>query len=115
MVMAATAMVLVFMVMFSELYQDNISDKKRILAEDFGASVQNEIIIATETNPGYIRYFKVPDEIKGYDIKLSIVSSTLIVNYTNAIIPFNIPDVTGQLKTGQNKIENINNTICLNC
>jgi len=113
--MAATSMVLVFMVMFSELYQDNLTDKKRILAEDFGASVQNEIIVASETKPGYIRYFKIPEEIEGYDIELSIINSVLLVNYSDAVLAFNIPDITGQPQMGQNRIENINGSICLNC
>jgi hypothetical protein len=113
--MAATSMVLIFMVMFSELYQDNLSDKKRILAKDFGASVQNEIIVASETKPGYIRYFDVPEEIEGYDIELSIINSVLLVNYTDAVVVFNIPTVVGQPVQGLNKIENINDTICLNC
>ena len=115
MVMTGTAMVLVFMVMFSEMYQDNLTDKRRILAEDYGASVQTELIVAAETKPGYIRYFKIPAEIEGYDIELSIVNSVLLVNYTDAVIPFNIPDIVGQPIQGLNKIENVNGSICLNC
>ena len=53
MVMSGALMVVIFMVTFSELYQDNITDKKRILAEDFGYSIQNEFIMAAEAKSGY--------------------------------------------------------------
>ena len=49
MIMAATAMVMTFMLVFSGLYQDNFNDKKRILMEDYGYALQNEFILAAKS------------------------------------------------------------------
>ena len=115
MIISATAMIIVFMVVFSELYQDNLSDKKRIIAEDFGYSLQNEFIIAGETKSGYSREFEIPTTLEGYEYEVYIVNNVLVINYTENVFALPIPEVTGDLKDGINRISHINNTICVNC
>lgn len=115
MVMIATLMVIVFMSIFSYLYQDNIKDKQRILAEDFGYALYNEFILASEAKPGYSREFEVPTTLEGFSYDAYITGTVLIINHTTNIIPYNIPLTQGQLFKGKNIIKNINNSICINC
>ncbi len=115
MVMSATVMVIVFMIVFSELYQDNLTEKKQIIMEDFGYSLQNEFVMASESKPGYSRTFNLPYNLEGFDYEIYILSSVLIINYTDGVFPFKIPDTNGTIIKGDNEIQNINHTICLNC
>lgn len=115
MVMISTLMLIVFMSIFSHLYQDNIKDKQRILAEDFGYALYNEFVLASEAKPGYAREFTVPYDLEGFTYNAYITNRVLIINYTQGTIPFNIPQTQGQIVKGKNIIKNINDSICLNC
>jgi len=115
MVMAATGMIIIFTVIFSELYQDNISDKKRILFEDYGYGLQNEFLMAKQTRPGYTRTFEIPQNLEGFDYQIRIINNVLILNYTVNTFQISIPNVTGNIIKGTNTIINENDTLCLNC
>ena len=115
MVSISAFMLIVFMSVYSLVYQDNISDKKRILAEDFGYALHNEFILASEAKPGYVRNFQVPYDLEGFNYEAHIQSNVLILNYTDGEIYFNIPETKGQIVKGENVIKNVNNSICLNC
>ncbi|MBN2368323.1 hypothetical protein JXC34_04850 [Candidatus Woesearchaeota archaeon] len=115
MVGIATAMIIVFMVIFSEIYGDNLDDKRRILAEDYGYSLQNEFIVAASTSNGYTRTFDVPETLEGFEYGVEISGASLILNYTYNILVLPIPNVEGNIVKGSNMISNINNTLCLNC
>jgi hypothetical protein len=114
MVMFATLMVIIFMFLFSELYQDNLKDKKRILFEDYGYSIQNEFIMASEARPGYMRSFFIPNNLEGFDFSINIIDTSLLINYTSNTFVLPIPKITGNIKKGSNMIINYNNTIMLN-
>ena len=115
MVISATAMVIIFTVIFSELYQDNLRDKKRILFEDYGYALQNEFFMAKQTRPGYTRTFEVPQNLVGFDFQILIINNVLLLNYTDNIFPVSIPNITGYIQKGTNVIINENDTLCLNC
>jgi hypothetical protein len=115
MMMAATAMILIFVVIFSTLYQDNFDDKKRIISNDFGKSIQNEYIIAAGASSGYSRRFFIPNTLEGFDYNISSNDVQLSIDLDNVPVYFYIPKTTGSIKKGNNKIENRNGTICLNC
>ncbi len=83
--------------------------------EDFGYSVQNEFIMASESKPGYTRTFNLPYDLEGFDYEIYIINSVLIINYSDGVFPFQIPGANGALIKGTNIIKNINRTICLNC
>ncbi len=115
MVMISTLMVIVFMSVFSLMYQDNIKDKKRIILEDYGYSLYNEFILASEAKSGYVREFQVPYNLEGFDYEAYILGDVLILNYSEGTLPYNIPETQGQIVKGRNLIKNINDSICLNC
>ncbi len=113
MIMAATMMIILFTVIFSEIYQDNLRDKKAIIFEDFGYSIQTEVIMAAEAKPGYMRNFTVPEKLEGFGYEITILNSTLLINYTDNIFEIPIPKTSGNLKKGLNTIINENNSIIL--
>ena len=115
MIMTGTAMILIFTVIFSELYQDNLTDKKNIIMQDFGYSIQNEFLIASQTLPGYTRTFDVPEKLEGFTYEATIIGNVLLINYTINTFAFPIPPVSGELKKGANVLVNENNSLCLNC
>jgi hypothetical protein len=115
MIISATAMIIIFMVIFSELYQDNLRDKKAILAQDFGYSLQNEFMMAAQARSGYSRTFDIPQNLEGFPYDVSIISNVLVINYTDNIFSLPIPEANGIIKKGTNIIANKNNTICINC
>jgi hypothetical protein len=115
MMIVGTIILVVFILMISELYDDNASDKKRLLAEDFGKSIQQEFLLAQRSKPGYSRDFEMPDTLEGFSYDAFIVNSILVINYSEGQANFKIPSTNGQLVIGENTIRNINDTICLNC
>ena len=108
-------MVIIFTVVFSELYQDNLRDKKRIIFEDYRYSLQNEFLIAKQTKPGYTRVFYIPQKLEGFDFEVSIINNILLLNYSDNVVYFSIPNITGYIQKGDNIITNQNNVLCLNC
>ena len=115
MVMMGCLALIVFMVVFSELYQDNMSDRKNILANDFGYSLQKEFLLASRARSGYTRTFVIPDKLEGYTYNVLVLNSTLIVNYTKASFYFSLPNFNGSIRKGSNTIRNVNDSICVNC
>lgn len=115
MIITATLMTLIFMFLFSEIYQDGLKDKKKILAEDLGYSMQNEFIIASGASSGYRRNFTVPETLEGFPYTISNQESALLLNYTDNVIVFPIPKTSGTIKKGANMIMSTNNSVCINC
>lgn len=115
MVMAATVAMIVFMTVFSDLYKDNMNDKKRLLAEDFGYYLQNEFKIASNAKEGYVRNFELPMKLEGYEYGVFVINDTLILNYTQGLLYFPVPSHEGNLAKGVNSIRNVNGSICVNC
>ena len=115
MIMAGTFMIIIFMVIFSELYQDNIRDKKRILIEDYAYSLQNEFILASAARQGYVRNFFVINTLEGFNYEVSLSNKILFLNDSENIFLLSIPNVNGTIKKGWNIITNQNGYICINC
>ena len=114
-VMSATAVVIIFMTIYSDMYQDNLTDKRAIVMEDYGYSLQNEFLIADEAKQGYERTFEIPYNLEGFEYDALIINNVLVINFTENMYTFPIPDVQGVLQKGDNKITKKNNTICVNC
>lgn len=110
----ATIMIIIFMVIFSELYQNSLSQKKITIANDFGKSIQEEFIIAAQVKPGYKRQFFLPDNVDGFEYSILNENSILWLNFSDLRLSFNIPITYGQIKKGNNIIEK-NEYICVNC
>jgi hypothetical protein len=115
MIMFATVMIVIFMFLFSEMYQDGLKDKQDALFSDFGASIQRELLIAAYAKEGYTRVLDLPEDLEGYDYDISASNQTLVLNGTYATKTFIVPGSSGQLVKGENTIRIANGSICINC
>ena len=116
MVVAASAIIIALMGLFSHLYQNNYTDRERIIIKDFAYSIQNEFIMAAKSKSGYVRQIELPNKIEGINYNIAIYNESLLfINSTNQYISSRIPTTSGQVLVGQNTIKNINNSICINC
>ncbi len=114
MVIAGMLIMIIFMTMFSEVYQDNLRNKKSKIFEDLGFSLQNELIMASQVHTGYKRLFNVPVQLEGFDYKISINNTMLLIDYTENVFALPIPAVTGTFVKGINVIINQDNKVLLN-
>jgi hypothetical protein len=114
MVVSGMLIVIIFMALFSSIYQDNLKSKKVIVFEDFGYSLQNELLIASQVHTGYRRTFLVPAKLDGFDYNISISHAMLLVDYSDNVFALPIPNVTGSFIKGTNVILNQDNKLFLN-
>ena len=114
MVISGMLIMIIFMALFSEIYQDNIRNRKTRLFEDYTYSLQMEFILASQVAPGYRRTFTVPERLEGFEFEAYIVNSMVVVNNSENLFALPIPNVTGVLVKGQNVIINDDNIIKLN-
>jgi hypothetical protein len=114
MILAGMFVIIIFMTLFSELYQDSLKDKKRNAFEDFSYSLQNEFILASQVHVGYRRTFLLPEKLDGFDYGAYITESTLVINYTDNTIQLPIPKVKSNLIKENNIIFNQDNNLTLN-
>ncbi|MFH0870540.1 MAG: hypothetical protein V1866_05800 [archaeon] len=76
---------------------------------DLGYSLQSELILAGQVEPGYIRILMIPDQINGESFIISQSSNDLVLSYKGSDILFRIPSVSGSLKKGTNTITKAGN------
>jgi len=84
--------------------------------EDLGYSIQNELILAAEVEPGYERTIIIPDKIGSADYTIRIKNRDIILRYRQTDLLFSIPNVTNEITTkGSHTISKPDaNTIILN-
>ena len=85
------------------LTKDYSEDKNIQRLLDYGYSLQNEIILASEVESGYERIIFVPNKIDN-DIPYTISQQTnyFVLTYKGNDLVFDIPQVTGSFQKNQN-------------
>jgi hypothetical protein len=113
------AVIFLFTLLFvaiNENLGDKIKEKNNIEIKEIAYTVQDEINLATESSNGYIRNFKVPDDINGKNYSINITADMVYVksiNENNAIaLP--IPIISGNIVKGENTIKKQNGIVYLN-
>lgn len=76
---------------------------------DLGYSLQSELILAGQVEPGYVRTVIVPDQVNGQSFTMSQSSNNLVLSYKGSDLLFRIPAVSGSLKKGINTITKVDN------
>ena len=90
------------------------SDRAFIMLKDIGQSVQTEITIASEVEPGYERTFFIPVDIDGKPYQIRIQGSSLIATLNELEYVLRVPPVNGNLNQSLNTIRNIGGKVYLN-
>ncbi|MGV8162670.1 MAG: hypothetical protein ACP5N2_05055 [Candidatus Nanoarchaeia archaeon] len=109
---------LIFLVIINSVLNSKLEEKKFSDFEDFGQSVQNEFIFASEMEEGYHRILNIPKTINGKLYTLNFGTSTSGNGYftltsDNLELFYQIPEVTGNLTTGYNTIIKEENTVTI--
>jgi len=110
--------VLFFFVIFFAVIQSSSNDKnkekERIVIQNIGLGIQDEIGLASGASEGYYREFQVPQDILGKDYILNMSENSihLILPYVSTSVI--ISNVTGDIQKGLNKIRKENGKVYLN-
>lgn len=114
MVISALMIVVGFLYIFSEYYKDTLAEKKQTVLYDYGVNLQREFLLAEEAGKGYRRGFTLPENVDGFRFTVFLEANTLMLNYSEAILYFSIPNTTGNLTQGYNLIHNEEGQLTLN-
>ncbi len=111
-------MVLLFFIAFFAVIQSNIEEKnqekKRIIAQNIGLGVQDEINLAAGSSEGYYREFYIPKNIIGYEYEISIEENFILISGDKLAMSFKIPLITGSIKKEINIIQKKEGIVYLN-
>ncbi|MEM4260438.1 MAG: hypothetical protein QXG00_04335 [Candidatus Woesearchaeota archaeon] len=106
----------VVLVSGSSFLKDKQEEETYYLINDYGYSLQTEIMLALNSEPGYSRNITVPSTIgnrRKIQFTINNTDQFLIFNYSNdKFIQFLIPNMSGnKIKKGNNVIRNINGVL----
>jgi len=98
-------------VVLSNYFESETREKEYVAVSDFGYSLQSELILASEVEPGYVRTIQLPDELRLVDYTISNTESYMILSYDHGQVSYKLPNITGALHKGTVSIKNINGII----
>ncbi len=106
----------IFFISINENMGDKIRERRNLEIEKIATSVQDEINLASKSSKGYSRQFKVPYDINGEEYDINITGGMVYVRTLNnkQTIAISIPNITGQIKKGDNLIKNEADKVYLN-
>lgn len=104
MLMVSLAIVVLIMMMGVLYYLFiNYSEEKNInKLTDLGYSLQSEIIVAAEVEPGYERVITLPPDAGGANYSIKINNTEIAIKYRSTDLLFTIPRVNGSINTKGN-------------
>jgi len=111
---AGFVIAMVFIVSAGIQLKDLNSEKEFTAISDLGYSIQTELYLAAQVEPGYQRTFFIPYDVDGIDFSLNITSDRLVLVSEHYEHVFSVPSLTGQPRNGYNSIRNVDNSVHLN-
>ena len=90
------------------------SEEERSLVKDVSVMVQQELIIASNVEDGYVRIFNVPSELDSINYDIQIINNTLIANTSEYEYVLNVPSIVGAIQKGNNTLNKTSGVIYLN-
>ncbi|MBI2128795.1 hypothetical protein HYU07_01005 [Candidatus Woesearchaeota archaeon] len=107
-------MLLIFLASSIEKMKEFNTEKEFILLKDVAYKVQNEIVLASIVNDGYMRTFDIPERLETSDYNISITGRTLIAQSDNYDYVLQLPDANGTLAKGNNTIKKTGGIVQIN-
>jgi hypothetical protein len=95
MVSLAMLVVVVMIGVLYYLFTDYSEDRNIKRLQDLGYSIQSELILASEVEPGYERTITLPNTVGSADYGISQTENDLVINYRKTELLFSIPKVSG--------------------
>ncbi|MEM0465878.1 MAG: hypothetical protein QXW97_04240 [Candidatus Pacearchaeota archaeon] len=113
------ALVFLFALLFvsiNEKLSDKIKENNNIEIKEIAYNVQDEINLAFKSSDGYVRHFKIPNDINGKNFSISITANMIYVKSYDekSAIAVPIPKISGNVVKGDNLIKKYNGTVYLN-
>lgn len=110
----AISVVLIFSVIALNYSAQAFDAQHTKALENLAYATQEEFLLASQVNEGYTRTFTLPTKIVGgsYELSNDNYSFTLLGEHTS--ISLDIPHSTGELKIGENTLQNNNGIISIN-
>lgn len=104
MLMVSLAIVVLIMMMgvLYYLFIDYSEEKNINKLTDLGYSLQSEIIVAAEVEPGYERVIALPPDAGGANYSIKINNTEIAIKYRSTDLLFTIPRVNGSINTKGN-------------
>lgn len=104
---------------FSALSLKDLNDfrnqKENEAVKDLALKLQQEVIISSAVEDGYVRNFRIPDKLDNIDYSLLVQnSSLLIVQSKNGFYLVQIPRIVGSFAKGSNQINKTGGVIYIN-
>ena len=91
------------------------NQKESEAVKDLALKLQQEVIISSEVEDGYVRNFKIPDKLDSTNYSLNIYnSSLLVVQSKNGFYLVQVPKIVGSFAKGDNKINKTGGVIYIN-
>src|SRR3989344_3893912 len=85
--------------------------KENEAVKDLALKLQQELLVASTVEDGYVRTFQIPDNIENINYSLSTQNSTITVKSKNAFYIVSIPRAIGRVGKGANTINKTNGVI----
>ncbi len=113
----ASFLLFMFIIIFGVI-SSNTSDLSRkrdiLMGEDLVTKVQKEANLAAKVVDGYHREFYLPDKVGKKNYTIKIEENEVIVSTDRTDFWRIIPNITGNISKGINRINKTNGTIYLN-
>ena len=92
-----------------------MNQKENEAVKDLALKLQQEVIISSEVEDGYVRNFKIPDRLDNINYSLYVYnSSILVVQSKNGFYLVQTPKIVGSFAKGDNKINKTGGVIYIN-
>ena len=105
---------MVLVVIMYQINQDKTLEKIDVKMEDFGVSIQSELILASQMNIGYSRNIYLYDTIENTNYTISLQNNNIIILYNGLSRYYRIPLVNGNMTKGLNTLRTVNGVVYLN-
>jgi uncharacterized protein (UPF0333 family) len=110
------AILIILIIAVGSISKNKTDEKTYYELDDFGNSIQQELILAAELEDGYTRIINIPTSINGRKYNITTGSAGdyagyLNIDYMTTTIYYPIPVVNGTLQKGYNKIRKENGSV----
>ena len=89
--------------------------KENEAVKDLALKLQQELLVASTVEDGYVRIFAIPDNLEGINYSLTtLYNSTITVKSKNSLYIVSIPKVVGNASKGTNTINKTGGVVYIN-
>jgi len=98
-------MIIILLIVVLNISQSNAESRTYDDIRDFGQALQQELLLASELEDGYIRELDIPLTINSQQYNITIYNSTkytyMIITYMLQEIYYAVPPIEGEFKKGK--------------